>query len=346
MVEMKVFAACLTTLVLGSSGVAFAGGDVTVTLTPRGEQVAAEIGTSAQALAQQLDDKIDDAYRTYDVDGFLRAFANAAAFSNRGIGVDYASNSSLILGIAANAAVSVENFKGDNGYPVGGASTNASIMLGYNLASFGLPRLTVFGNGGYLKSQVGKLNGGLFNAGIHGQWKLITPTTTGELLLKWGGLDVTGGIEITRWNVGLADAIGTDFTIDGTTADLNAHVVADGKFDLTSTSTVIPIELTTSLRIGYFLSLYGGAGVDTQTGKTKVDASIAGDITADNPMTNQTETIGRATVTMSGTGTPSVGRLRGLAGLQINAWKLKAFAQVNYMPTATASVATGIRLAF
>src|SRR5262245_4021335 len=100
----------LATLVasVAPSAPAHADGEVTITLTPAGEDLAAALGISPAELEMLAEEQIDEAYRVHRADDFLRAFVDATSFSNRGIGVDYASyGDGLMFGAAANLAVAV-----------------------------------------------------------------------------------------------------------------------------------------------------------------------------------------------------------------------------------------------
>src|SRR5689334_19239846 len=79
---------------------------VGVQLDADGDALAQQLGITSADLAAQMRTAIDNAYDASNVNGFLRSFADATAFSMRGLGVDYASNPrSLVLGVGANLAV-------------------------------------------------------------------------------------------------------------------------------------------------------------------------------------------------------------------------------------------------
>src|SRR3954469_57226 len=80
---------------------------VDVDLNAEGQALASQLGISEAELAGRIQTRINDAYDTNNVDGFLRSFTDATAFSMRGLGVDYMSMpKNLILGVGANFAVS------------------------------------------------------------------------------------------------------------------------------------------------------------------------------------------------------------------------------------------------
>jgi hypothetical protein len=335
-------------VVLTSTPAFAGGGTVTINLSQDGQQLATDMGLTPADLAQKAQDAITRMYEVNRVDDFLTAFADATSFSNRGIGVDYASNADgLMLGIAGNIAVATDNAitesQGEQ-HPVAGVAPNLSIMAGVNLARYGHPKLTLYANGFYRSGSYGPLDGSITSIGVHGQYKFFAPTSgLKSLVLKWGGIDVTGGIEASRWSFDATHSIDEQFTVDGTNGTSNVDLSATGTFALSSDAVVLPIEATTSMRFAYFVSVYAGAGIDLQLGKASVNANLDGTMNATDPADGSTKDMGTATITVQGDKGPSVGKLRGLAGVQINVWKLKTFVQVNAMPFTAASVAFGIR---
>ena len=77
-------------LVAALAAPARADGTVTIDLTPDGEQLASDLGLDPAELLARIEQELGDAYDAYNVEGFLRAFANATSFASRGTGVDYA----------------------------------------------------------------------------------------------------------------------------------------------------------------------------------------------------------------------------------------------------------------
>ena len=111
-----------------------------------------------------------------------------------------------------------------------------------------------------------------------------------------------------------------------------------GKFDLSSTAGTIPIELTTGLRIALLVSIYAGVGFDITGGKSTVDGDLTGTMT-----TPDKTNIGTVHITETGSNTSSPGQFRGLAGVQVNLWKVKVYAQANVSQIPAASL--GVRTA-
>jgi hypothetical protein len=256
--------------------------------------------------------------------------------------VDYASDpNSLILGVGVNFAVAASEQVNATERPTAGLAANIGFMAGLNLASQGAPRWTVFGNGFYRNGSTQDLRGGILAAGLHLQYRLVNPQPdqgVATKALRWTGIDLTGGVELTRWSLGIDDAIVTEFAVNGTNGDATLVLDSTGTFDLTSTTATVPVELSTGVRIALLLSIYVGVAVDPNAGKGRLDTNLTGTL-----LTSQGQNVGATTITGGGeeSASPLAGRI--LAALQLNLWKLKLYAQVNASATPAASVGFGIR---
>jgi hypothetical protein len=335
----------VTLSVLALPAIARAQAAVTVTLTPAGEALATANGLTADGLAMKIKTEVDNAYDTNNVGKFLRAFGDATSFAQRGIGVDYMSlPHNFMLGIGAQVGVATtDELSLGNRPTTGGAAVNASLMLGLNLADWDLPRWTLFANGFYESGSTTNLEGKITTAGAHIQYRLVEPQVDQGVeatLLRWSGIDITTGIEYTKWSFGAKNDIIQNYNIDngnGTTTALTSDSV--GKFDLASKAATIPIEVTTGLRIALLVSLYAGVGYDLSAGKSTVDGDLTGTLT-----TADKTNVGTVKITETGSNTSSPGQLRGLAGVQVNLWKLKVYAQANVSQLPAASLGFGLRL--
>jgi hypothetical protein len=125
-----------------------------------------------------------------------------------------------------------------------------------------------------------------------------------------------------------------------------------GSFTLDMRMLNIPLEVTTSLRLLYALSIYGGFGLDWQVGGgsdllVDLNGTMTGVVQQQGgaPMTLD---IGTAAVDATEGVGSSKGRLRWLAGVQVNLFVLKIFAQLNLaaQDPVLASVALGARVAY
>lgn len=326
--------------VIAWSGRANAQIAVNVDLNAEGQALASQLGISEAELASRIQTRIDDAYDTNNVDGFLRSFADATAFSMRGLGVDYVSMpKNLIVGVGVNFAVAASGDFNAEERPTAGLAPNVAFMAGLNLSDYGSPRWTLFGNGFYRTGSTKSLRGGIFSAGLHAQYRVVLPQEDAgaATILRWTGIDLTSGFELTRWSLGVDDDIRTNLAVDGSSGSAMLVLDSTGTFDVRSTAMTIPVEVTTGMRIALLLSIYVGAGVDLTASTGKLTTSLNGNI-----LTDDMRNVGTMTMSGSGdnTGSPAIGRI--LAGGQLNLWKLKVYTQLNAGPNA-ASVGAGIR---
>jgi hypothetical protein len=343
---MRTLLAGLALVVLAAPAVARGDGTVTIALTPDGERLAAELGLDPAELQQRLQDKISDVYDTANVDGFLRSFANATSFASRGVGVDYAPLfHDVELGITANLAAAVEGLDAKSD-PAAGVAANVSLLAGLSLARWGHDEMVVYANGFHRSTELDGLSGAITNVGLHGQYHLFYPSRQAStLVILWSGLHVTAGVEVSRWSFHAGQGLDKSFELEGSngsTTSIDTH--ATGAFDLSATATTIPIELTTSARILYLAGIYIGAGLDIQMGHADASASLDGAMQGTLPQEDTAVGIGTATIAASGKGSPSPLAFHILTGVELNVWRLKAFAQATVVPIDGVSVGFGLRL--
>lgn len=336
--------AALAVATFTGAAVARADGDVTIDLTPEGDQLAADLGLDPAELEQQLRERLAGYYDTANVEGFLRTFANATSFSSRGVGVDYAPLfHTAEVGFTANLALAVDGLD-DGEDPAAGIAPNLALMGGLSLERWGHRQIALYGHGMWRSAELDGLAGSITNVGVHGQYHLWFPSEKAStLLFLWSGVHLTAGVEYSKWSFSLERSLGRDFEVgDTTTTTVNAE--ATGTLNLDASSLTIPIELTTSARIAYFAGIYAGVGLDLQVGNAKADASLSATLEGEDPSTGDPVDVGTATITMDGENGPAAFAYHILAGVEANVWRLKIFTQATLVPVDGASLALGLRL--
>ena len=329
----------LVLLMLVLPAVARAQATVTVNLSPQGQALAQQMGITPADLASKIQDQVNAAYDLGNLSGFVRSFADATTFAQRGLGVDYMSlPGSFIIGVGGQVALATDGDLKSDQSATAGFAANFAIMLGLNLKDYGHPRWTLYANGFYDKGSTDRLNGSITTAAAHVQYRLVDPQRDQGVeaaILRWTGIDVTSGVEYTRWAFGANDTITNNYTVQGTPLEVDST----GTFALKSNALTVPIELTTGFRILELVSIYAGGGFDFTEGKAYVDANLSGPIKAPDG-----SNVGTVTIDATGNNTASPGNFYGLAGVQLNLWSLKIFSQVNLSPEPAASLAFGLRL--
>jgi hypothetical protein len=332
---------------------------IKVTIDPGpGAQFAQQAGVPLDTLRADLETELTHLFQTYRLHDYLQSFGDAQSFATRGMGVDYGSNfKALMVGLAGNLSLNVEK-----GYvprdtktrpPAAGMGTNLTFMGGVNLGLLGLDGLRLFGNWFQRSGSYDELGAELSNWGVHLQLKLFGPGEERLLnaLLRWGGFDITTGVEHANLQLSLGGKSWKRQIPVGMVAGESARIDLDikGSFTMNTSTFSIPLELTTNLRLLYVLSLYGGIGFDWQLGgESEMAIELGGRMVGVIPSRSVSMDVGGATISASDSTTPSKGRLRGLLGLQANILFVKLFLQLNVVPQdpVLASVGFGARVAF
>jgi hypothetical protein len=335
--------------------------NVNIRETPAAAQFAQQAGLDVPTLESDVKRELENLFQTYRVAEYLRSFGDAQAFASRGMGVDYVSNfQAVMLGVAGNLSLNVER-----GYlpentrtrpPAAGVSTNATIMAGLNLAFFDLAPITLFGNYFGRSATVEEFAVDLSNWGVHAQLKLWAPRSDRlvSALFRWGGLDLTLGLEQARLGLALARGWTRDIPVGqagqgGPSAVVGVDTV--GRFTIDMRTFSIPLELTTNFRLLYLLSLYAGVGFDWQLeGGSSLTLDLDGNMVGRPGGGGQSAPVDLGTATVDATESvdPSPGRLRWLFGAQVNVLVVKLFAQLNLatQDPIIASLALGARVAY
>ncbi len=326
--------------VLAHAATAGADSSVVVTLNAQGEQLADDIGVSVPDLIATAKLRIDELYKLSRLPGLLRSFANTAAVSQRGLGVDYDPDSGDILIGASAGGIHGDVAIGTTNELLGGSIVNFAVMSGVNLGRWKHPRWTVFANGFYESTTIHDLDGTLLTLGAHVQYKILPASQPGHL--RWIGLSATTGLEYADWTVGTTTggSIESHFITQGTKERSSIHMSSTGTLDVNTSTTSVPIELTTGVRLFDTLVFYGGGGLDLTTGSSTIVAQLDSvlSINADNLP------IGTAVITGSDTASPSPITVHALVGFEIHTRHVRVALQGAVAPGQLA-VNLGLRIA-
>ena len=266
---------------------------MTVTLNAQGQTLAMGLGDSEAELVQKVHDKIDSLYQLENISALLHAFGDAAVAANRGFGVDYAIRTrELELGFVVTGAFA--------GGPLLGASNVAAGDIvsyggtaGASLERWGVPRVSVFANGGYTSATIDELTGHLTTTGAHARVEAVRARG------HWLGVAVTSGVEVSHAALSATHGgLTAHFTVQGDRPgeSRNLTLTATGTLDLTATTVTVPLIATTGVRAGPFAAYVGG-GVDLTNGGSTLTAGLAGSLAT----TDDKTTVGALQITASGT---------------------------------------------
>lgn len=285
-----------------------------------------QYGVDTADIEQQMNTAIGGQLKLDGPEAWLGQMAAANALATKGMGVDYASNPQrFVLGGSFGSAVNgagVTFVKGDTPLPEGGFAVNASAMGALNLGILAEDdsfwrRVVISANGLMAGGATGPFDADFYNVGAHLQVKLIRPPHKG--VVEWGGLDLTGGYELTSYALTLTQAIPVE--TNGLTWD------ATGSFDVRANAQTIPLELSTNLRV-LVVTVFAGGAVDY-----RMVAVSAGEATLGGPLSvsyeGQQKEIGRIDATLGVTGQVGDYVPRVFGGAQINVLMVKVYGQVN-----------------
>lgn len=326
-------------LLLAGTAYADSHAEVTVTLNSQGNQLASDLGVSVPDLIAMAQSRIDDLYKVSRIDDLLRAFANTAAFAQRGLTVDYNIDPGEIVIGGSGGGVHGDVAIGTTNTLLGGSIVNFGALAGANLDRWGQPRWSVFTGGFYESTTIHGLTGHLLTLGAHAQYQAVPMQS--PRAVRWTGVAVTSGVEYARWTVGTSSSIESHFTAQGATEHVTIHMSSTGTLDVLVSTYTVPIEVTTGVRFGNTFILYGGGGVALTTGSSSITAQLNSvlSINADHLP------VGNAVITGSGENTPSPISVHAIAGIEAHTRHARVFLQGAFAPGETAA-SIGLRLAF
>ena len=331
---------------------------ITINIAPGADAdaFASSIGMTTPQLTGLITSQVDGLFQVTNVNSFLRDFQNAQSFSSKGLGVDYASEATLVeAGATFSVASNVDKaYKPSGSYtdpPVSGGGANFSLMGGLGLGLFGLDPVMIFGNWFKGSASLGQLDGDYQNWGFHGQLRLLGPSrgmSATKFLIRWGGIAITSGVDYAHVQLSTHRAISSSFNV---APGAPVTVTSSGNlvFTLDQTTWSLPLEITTSLRLLSLITVYGGIGLDWQLGGgcdlniQMSQASLRGTV-AGATYNN----LGTVDIHGQGHASPSAARMREIFGVQLGIMDvIRLFAQVNTTASSPAltSLAMGLRLA-
>jgi hypothetical protein len=339
---MRASATLVPVIALAHATLARADSSVVVTLTPDGAQIADYLHLTVPALIQNAEDKFNALFQTANLPSLLTAFASTTGIADRGLGVSYAvTPNQIMIGAVANGAIATDASLSSSDNVIGGFVFNFGAMVGANLGRWGAPRWTVFLNGFYEAAGYHDLEGHLTTGGAHVQFHALDGTPTGGV--RWTGLDVTTGLELAKWSISTSrDSLPINFKVENPAGD-SEHLTfnAMGKMNVDANSLAVPIEVTTGVRFGGLVTLYGGGGLDLTQATATIDVDLQGQLVL---RANQ-DHLGDAHVTASGQASPGAVTVHGLLGLQLDVPHANIYAQGIITPD-DEGIAFGLRATF
>jgi hypothetical protein len=334
------------------------------------------LGNATTLFASQIMSQLDG----INFEPFLGGMANAGASAAKTLPVDYASDMTL-FSLTAGGGVAVHgvsvtdplaatpDFTGGTA-PELGVGTSMSLLLGINLAAFGLPDIGLidlarlrtyvsFGSLGYTDTNTGSsFDTSAF--ALHGQYQFFDQVNFAPGgLLRWGGLSFNSGVNYSKLGISFEGAMPgntntqqVNFQLQNQQRTLNASYDWSGQALIGAhiNTVSIPFEAATSIQVLYLLTLYGGAGLDLNFGSAEFSAESRNNVAvtlsdSGNPSAAPLQVLNpKPNLRFTQSKGPTFGNLRGFVGLQANLWVLALFAQVNGDTASNLAANAGLRV--
>ncbi|MBC7691439.1 MAG: hypothetical protein H7222_06685 [Methylotenera sp.] len=314
----------------------------------------ASVDSVFNTLETQINSKLPNA----DQSTYLKGIANSAVISGAGVGVDYATKYSLFdvgiavgvgadLGGASLTDVANGNVKANQ---IAGFAGQYSLMIGVpahlskgKISFLDLNRLKIYVN--YLSSSFNKsgLQSHFSSWGTDFQYKIVPERSAGLGVARWNGVDLTSGVRYSSMDLLIAQAINQSAT--GTAGGGSVTAAFNGIANVGANvhTFTVPVEVSTSARVAYFLTPYVGLGVDLSFGSATSVANVNGPISVTSN-SGPTGVTGVGSLDLGENQGPQFLNLRYFVGAQIEAGVVAIFVQLNQAVTNdTTGVAAGLR---
>ena len=333
-------------------------------------------GAVTTDLVPKVEQLVRDKLGRYDFKPFLEGMGNANATALQGLRVDYASDPKVfVLGGGAGVGLNLGDFSPrevlDGAFfdieesqriPGVGVGLAGNIMLGLNLGIFSpdsldfMNDIDIYFNIFYLPLEISAFEVNVFNIGLNAQYSLLESKSLLHGLFGWTGIRIGSGLNyysssllVNKVKVGSTSA-NASVNVPEVGEDLQLRTTWDANisFGAKVRTFVIPTDISTGIRLFYFLSLYAGLGADLIFGSSRLevgnDASVA---TTAPDLNNQLIHTASTDLTIEESNSPELFNLRTFAGLQIDIFAFKLFFQGTYETiTNSYGVSFGTRIAY
>lgn len=276
-----------------------------------------------------------------NVQTFADGVANATAFSIKGQGSDYSDNfEHMVISPSLGAAIvgDPKELEDDpqeaKGFGIGGSVTIGANLKNLERSKLGfvdLNRTDVFLS--FLDYRLvrdldeAESKGRIRSLGLYARYHFFDQKDFAKYnLLSWGGVHFHTGIEYALLDLKNTRVYqGQTFESGDLSGVFNG---GDVSLSVESETVSVPLELSSFMRIGYLLTLYGGVGADFVDGRSKIGLEANGSAVGGlNGETDQFEAVLDADKSVDGKS--DFTSFRNFVGLQINLPFVRAFVQVN-----------------
>jgi len=274
--------------------------------------------------------------------GLTKGSADASIIASKGLGVDYTNSmkfflfgwgqgGAIALGSAENPLNGIKTIKGLSFV----GNFNFGLNLGHlkkkkwmnlpKIWNIDLNKTKLYFNimAGSINQKLGgyELGVDIFSLSVRAMTKIKKAEKFKNYFFKWGGIDLTSGLEYNKINLTTGIPINKSVT---TTEGLNTVTTTfDGTLvlGLESKTLSLPLEISASAEFFSLLNFYWGLGADVNlgigSGSGQSNSNVVVKLAATSIAT------GKASLDLGTEESPTIGNLRWFFGLQFNVWKMK-----------------------
>lgn len=296
-------------------------------------------GSICAALTNEIRSELNADTPDVSIDKYAEGIANSTGMSMKGQNSDYSDNFNLFM-FKPSFGVGVQGDLDDpesaEGIGLGGALTvgiNLDLLPVDKIGPIEFKKMDLFVS--FMSYNIDQElgddgatgEGELSSFSVMARYRALDGTDiVPGYMLEWGGLHIHTGIQRNQMgielNQNLQDETVTDDTNNTTATFQNGSI----NFDLNSTVTSIPFEVSTYLRALYVFTLYGGVGFDYNlSSEADAELSASGDVTGSG--TGLTAYTADISASESGSGDGMATNYRGFVGLQFNVPFVRVYVQ-------------------
>ena len=291
------------------------------------------------AMEAELENYLADGTPNVSIDKYADGISNSTGFAMKGQNSDYAENFDLFVfkpsfGLAVQGEL--DDPENADGFGIGGALTvgiNLDLLPVDKIGPIEFKKMDLFVSFmSYNPDQeVGDnatAEGELSSFSVMARYQLMDEVDiVPGYMLQWEGVHLHTGIQRNTMGIKLSQDLADETVTEENTGATGTFSNGNVTFDMDSTVTSIPVEISTSIRALYAFTLYGGLGLDYNvSSETDVDLNASGNFAASNAGTNYSATIN---ANESATGEGMATNYRGFVGLQFNVPFVRLYVQAN-----------------
>jgi hypothetical protein len=267
-----------------------------------------------------------------NIDKYAAGMANANAFAMKGQGSDYAENFTHFVfkpsfGVALDG--DMDKPENANGIGLGGALTvglNLDMLPFDKIGSVEMKDLDIFIS--FMNYDIDESQddtsfaGELSSFGIFARYRFMEGKDIFPgYMLEWGGIHLHTGLQRSTMGIKLTQSFKDQTVTSGSTTGTFGD--SSAVFNIDTTTTSIPLEISTYMRMLYVFTLYTGLGLDYNIGDGEVGLNASGSVSSSG-----TE-VATISANETGTGDAQATNFRGFLGLQFNVPLVRLYVHVN-----------------